>query len=172
MLNQEIKKPKEIVISVLDLDRYRDFITDAHYETFRITFESEISEEFLKEEFIRMQNDCMNNEGSVVGAFIEGEIAGLAVLEIRERSDCQYGWIHFYYVAPEFRKLGVGKKLVDFSVSFYRSRGLSEICLRTGENNIITQAFYTKNGFVRVPEEDRISLFGVTEFFMKLEIDV
>ena len=161
----------EIIIAPIDVDSFLDFVVAAHRETFNITFRSDITDGFLDEEFARMRENCSNDENSVVGAFVGSEIVGLAVLETRNRADdSQFGWIHFYYVSPQFRRHGVGLRLVRYSVEYFSALGLTEFFLRTGEYNIEAQAFYLSAGFLRIPEGDKTGFNGVNELMMKFDI--
>ena len=161
----------EILIRPIDIDRYRAFFTAAHRETFRLTFGSEITDEFLEKEFARTREASAGDVNAVVGAFIDDGIAGLAILETRSRAGAaQAGWIHFYYVAPSFRRRGVGLRLVGYSAEYYRALGINEFFLRVGEDNLSAQAFYLNTGFYRIPEEDIISLNGMKELMMAFDI--
>ena len=170
MSNDNIAKndiKSKVVISPIDVDEYQDFLSAAHHETFRITFGREIPDEFLKKEFLRTKADAATDRSSVVGAFLDKNIVGHAVLEIRTHADnLRYGWIHFYYVSPECRKEGVGSELVRYSKEYFSALGLKEFTLRTGEQNKGAQEFYLKVGFVQIPKEDIISLYGVKELHM------
>ena len=162
----------QIKIAPLNVDDFVDFVTESHRKTFRITFESEITEEFLEKEFERMRLDSKNDVKSVVGAFSADEITGLAVLETRGRADgSQFGWVHFYYVSPKYRRAGIGTRLVEYSASYYAALGLTEMCLRTGEHNITAQKFYLGSGFSRVPEGDKIGLNGINELMMRCALN-
>jgi len=161
----------EIVVAPIDVDSFLDFVVAAHRETFNITFRSDITDEFLDKEFARMRADYSNDENSVVGAFVGNDIVGLAVLETRSRADdSHFGWIHFYYVAPQFRRYGVGSRLVRYSAEYYSTLGLTEFFLRTGEYNEAAQAFYHSVGFSHIPEGDKTGLNGVNELLMKFDI--
>ena len=160
-----------IVISPIDVNDYRDFLTDAHHETFRITFGSEIPDEFLKKEFLRAKADSASDKASVIGVFLDKKIIGHAVLEICTHTDnSNYGWIHFYYVSPNHRREGVGSRLVQYSKDYFLALGLKEFALRTGEHNVKAQEFYYKEGFVHIQEEDIFSLNGVKELHMLYRI--
>ena len=161
----------EICIRPINIDDYHDFFVIAHKETYRLTFQDEIPKEFLLQEFDRTRNNSISNEKSVVGAFFGEEIVGLAIHEVRADSDKhEYGWIHFYYVSQDFRRLGVGTELVRYSKEYFKRLGFKEFCLRTGEFNTNAQAFYLKIGFKHDTNEDKASLGGVTEYFMRYDI--
>lgn len=161
----------EIKVFPIDIDEYYDFLVAAHNETFKLTFGSLISEEFLNKEFVRTKQDSADDANSVVGAFIGNEIVGHAVLEVNTRDDgSQFGWIHFYYVSPKSRRQGVGKSLVSYSIDYFSSLGLKEFFLRTGEFNTGAQSFYLNTGFTHLPEGDRKSLNDVNELLMRYVI--
>ena len=165
------EKP-EIFIAPMNIDSFPDFNVTAHRETFRITFGTDITDEFLENELARTRTNSSGDENSVVGAFSGNEIAGHAVLEIRgDIEDHQFGWIHFYYVAPQFRRQGIGLRLVSYSSEYFKALGLKEFCLRTGENNKAAQAFYLSAGFSYAPEGNRIGFNGVNELMMRLRIN-
>jgi len=168
---EEIRDNTEIVVVPIDMDRYLDFVVAAHRETFRITFGSDITDAFLEDEIVRMRANAAKDRYSVAGAFINDKIAGLTVLETRNRIDsAQIGWIHFYYVSPSSRRMGVGLQLVKYSEAYFSALGLTEFCLRTGEYNQTAIDFYMSTGFTRVPEEDRRGLNGVNELMMRFGI--
>ena len=73
-------------------------------------------------------------------------------------------------MAPQFRRHGVGLRLVRYSTEYFNALGLKEFCLRTGEYNESAIAFYLSSGFVRVPKEDKIGLNGVNELMMSFDI--
>ena len=168
---QNSREKSEILIVPIDIDHYVDFIIAAHRETFQLTFRSDITDEFLKNELALARTYTAHDGDSVIGAFIGNEIAGHAVLETRSRADNMWiGWVHFYYVAPQFRRQGVGLQLVRYSTEYFRALGLKEFRLRVGESNKAAQAFYSGAGFTRVLEGDRISLNSVKEFMMVFDI--
>ena len=161
----------EIIIKPLKIIDYYDLLVEAHKETFYITFARNISDEFLKGEFLRMQKDALSDENSVVAAYIENNIAGLTVLETRTNPDeTSYGWIHFIYVLPSYRRMGVASQLATYSAGYFSRIGLDEFCLRTGENNIVAQEFYLNSGFVHDPEYDRVGLNGINELMMRYDL--
>ena len=157
----------EVLIAPINIDNFIEFIVAAHRETFRITFGSDITDEFLDKELARTRTDSTNDENSVIGVFAANELVGHAVLETRFiASDGLHGWIHFYYVAPQFRRHGIGARLVRYSVEYFTTLGLTEFYLSTGENNRAAQEFYLRMGFFRVPEGDKTGSSGVGELMM------
>ena len=58
------------------------------------------------------------------------------------------GYITNIAVFPEFRKKGVGSKLISHTVEYAKNNGLSFISLEVRESNINAQSLYKKFGFV------------------------
>jgi len=52
------------------------------------------------------------------------------------------------WVAPEARKMGIAKKLIEELMSWARGNGLSQLLLEVAENNSPAIALYKKLGFV------------------------
>ncbi len=57
-------------------------------------------------------------------------------------------WISMLVVSDDFKRCGVGKFAVDFSLRYLRQRGFGEIKLHTTQDNFVAIKFYEKCGFV------------------------
>ena len=55
------------------------------------------------------------------------------------------------YVLRDFRRLGLGQKLLDKAIDFARSVGYSRIVLDSSKALHAARALYLKNGFVDIP---------------------
>ena len=55
------------------------------------------------------------------------------------------------YVLRDFRRLGVGQKLLDIAIEFAKSVGYSRIVLDSSKALHPAKALYLKNGFVDIP---------------------
>jgi ribosomal protein S18 acetylase RimI-like enzyme len=55
------------------------------------------------------------------------------------------------YVLNEFRRLGLGQKLLDTAIAFAKSAGYSRIVLDSSKALHAARALYLKNGFVDIP---------------------
>lgn len=53
-----------------------------------------------------------------------------------------------FFISPDYRRQGIGTRLLNTVLSLCRSRGAKEITLLTGDDNIPAQAFYKSLGFV------------------------
>jgi GNAT superfamily N-acetyltransferase len=55
------------------------------------------------------------------------------------------------YVLRDFRRLGLGQKLLDIAIDFARSVGYSRIVLDSSKALNPARALYLKNGFADIP---------------------
>ena len=56
------------------------------------------------------------------------------------------------YVLNEFRRLGLGQKLLDIAIDFARSVGYSRMVLDSSKTLCAARALYLKKGFVDIPK--------------------
>jgi GNAT superfamily N-acetyltransferase len=56
------------------------------------------------------------------------------------------------YVLNEFRRLGLGQKLLDIAIDFTRSVGYSRMVLDSSKTLCAARALYLKKGFVDIPK--------------------
>jgi ribosomal protein S18 acetylase RimI-like enzyme len=80
-------------------------------------------------------------------AEVEGHPAGMSVCVFDEtdRSLCH---LFAMWVAPEFRKRGVGRKLVGSAIEWMKSKGAKRAQLSVTEGNQAAFSLYTSFGFV------------------------
>lgn len=57
------------------------------------------------------------------------------------------GYIENLAIDPQYRHLGIGKKLMDSAVAWCKEQQFSGIALETQDNNLQACRFYTKYGF-------------------------
>ena len=55
------------------------------------------------------------------------------------------------YVSSDFRRLGIGQKLLDTAIDFAKSVGYSRMVLDSSKRLHAARALYLKNGFVDIP---------------------
>ena len=56
------------------------------------------------------------------------------------------------YVLNEFRRLGLGQKLLDIAIDFARNVGYSRMVLDSSKTLCAARALYLKKGFVDIPK--------------------
>lgn len=79
-------------------------------------------------------------------AVLDGADIGVATGSSYEWSDGQAG-LFGMWVAPEARRLGVGKRLVDAVLAWAREAGYPSILLDVGDENPAAVALYASKGF-------------------------
>ncbi|MDR0445475.1 MAG: GNAT family N-acetyltransferase [Oscillospiraceae bacterium] len=149
-------QPSKLRFVPLNADELRDFFVAAHRETYKRTFGKDIPDEFLAVEFERSRKYAEADPTSSVVAVVDGQPVGICQLEVRNFGT-DYGWIHFYYVAPEYRGRGYGRQMIDYSAEYFLHKGLTQIFLRVGAVNGSAEQFYKHCGFVRSPSGDNDS---------------
>lgn len=89
------------------------------------------------------------------GAWVDGEPAGLAWgVQMRAPSGRRISYLHELDVREEFRRRGIGSRLVTESMALARERGSSRFWLSTGGHNTVAQAVYASLGGDRKPLGD------------------
>ncbi len=87
---------------------------------------------------------------AVLAAYYEDTFAGLLQLDTETDSAEGVGRIPFVYMAPDYRKKGVGIQLVGEAVSRFRRLGRTRLRLRCAAENTVAQNFYRRCGFRKV----------------------
>ena len=89
-------------------------------------------------------------------AFIEeGRPIGQLELTIKDYQGERIGYVNLYYLIPEKRGLGYGKKLHDYAQDFFLKESVRQFHLRVSPSNTRARAFYRKLGMSEIgPELD------------------
>jgi RimJ/RimL family protein N-acetyltransferase len=87
----------------------------------------------------------------VFGAFVEGELAGVAGLSFESREKVRHKATLFgMYVPAQFRQRGLGRLLVNEALNYAKARpGISVVQLTVTLGNLAAQTLYEKCGFVQ-----------------------
>jgi GNAT superfamily N-acetyltransferase len=68
----------------------------------------------------------------------------------------QCGYVHLYYLVPEFRGLGLGAQIDAYATQFFTYRNVGRARLSVGLSNRRAISFYSRNGWVPLGQrEDR-----------------
>lgn len=94
------------------------------------------SREGIAKYLLRNPNTCFvaEDNGKLVGVIMSGH-------------DGRRGFIHHTAVKKEYRKQGIGKKLVDSALTALEAEGIHKVALVTFEKNVSGNMFWEKNGF-------------------------
>lgn len=89
---------------------------------------------------------------AVMAAMLGDKFAGVLQMDLEHGADQGIGYIPFVYMAPDYRKKGLGVQLIGQAVATYRPLGRDRLRLRCAPDNGVAQRFYKKYGFVKVDE--------------------
>lgn len=92
-------------------------------------------------------------DGAVLAAYYEDSFAGLLQLDTELDSAEGVGRVPFVYMAPDYRKKGVGIQLIGEAVSRFRELGRTRLRLRCAAENQVAQNFYHRCGFRKTGED-------------------
>ncbi|OFZ20178.1 MAG: hypothetical protein A2X94_09750 [Bdellovibrionales bacterium GWB1_55_8] len=66
--------------------------------------------------------------------------------------DSVTGFVRFDYIVPEKRKLGLGRKLLEYALAILSRAGCKRVCLDVAKTNIAAIAFYQRLGWTMTGE--------------------
>ena len=110
--------------------------------------------------------DCGSDSFAVIGARVEGELAGVACVCVYSRGSARGPilWLRELAVSPRFQKRGLGRKLVKAAVAHGRRCGATRSFLMADDMNANAVALYKSVGYEENPDEAQIDLiFGPEE---------
>jgi ribosomal protein S18 acetylase RimI-like enzyme len=84
-------------------------------------------------------------------ALFVGEIGPKLVGSILAGHDGHRGWLYRLAVAPEHRRMGFGRQLVEHAERWLASQGMPKINLMIRENNAAVRDFYVRLGYGVTP---------------------
>ncbi|HEV8513288.1 MAG TPA: GNAT family N-acetyltransferase [Cyclobacteriaceae bacterium] len=84
------------------------------------------------------------------------KIIGFLLLMNRENNTAQ---LRYFYIDPEYRGLGLGKKLMELYMEFLKSKGYKSSYLWTTHEQQTAAALYKRHGFI-LTEEKQSTAFG------------
>jgi GNAT superfamily N-acetyltransferase len=154
--------PSIRVFQKSDSDKVKEFISDIIVNEFKFklefnTLDSDILEIdkiynksnrgcFWVAETVVNDNDYSNTEQKQQKQKIIGTTA---VRNLKQfESTCE---LKRMYVSNDFRRLGVGQKLLDTAIGFAKSAGYSRMVLDSSKALHAARALYLKSGFVDIP---------------------
>ncbi|MFL6320442.1 MAG: GNAT family N-acetyltransferase [Nitrososphaeraceae archaeon] len=154
--------PSIRVFQKSDSDKVKEFISDIIVNEFKFklefnTLDSDILEIdkiynksnrgcFWVAETVVNDNDYSNTQQKQQKQKIIGTTA---VRNLKQfESTCE---LKRMYVSNDFRRLGIGQKLLDTAIGFAKSAGYSRMVLDSSKALHAARALYLKSGFVDIP---------------------
>lgn len=138
---------------MIDIDKHRDYIVPFRRDSFIVSFGTDkdfgSKEDYLN--WIKVQSTKYPNGFVIVEE--NDTVIGQLELTIREYNENQIGYINLYYLIPEKRGMGLGKKLHEYAMNFFKANGVSEYHLRVSPTNYHALSFYRKNGMQELETE-------------------
>ncbi len=95
--------------------------------------------------------------GSVMRLYHGEEPIGLIDLDPRRGAKDGTGWISLLYLKEEYRNKGYGIQALARPIFFYKALGRRALCLQVAENNKMACAFYRREGFRVIGEQQGVS---------------
>ncbi|CAL2080699.1 GNAT family N-acetyltransferase [Tenacibaculum sp. 190524A02b] len=86
----------------------------------------------------------------------EGKIVGFILLMHRENKAAQ---LRYFYLEPEYRGVGLGKKLMKLFMNFLKEKEYKSAYLWTTHELFTAASLYTRNGF-KLSESKKSQAFG------------
>ncbi|MGD0031710.1 bifunctional helix-turn-helix transcriptional regulator/GNAT family N-acetyltransferase [Paenibacillus illinoisensis] len=98
----------------------------------------------------------------------DNEIVGcIAVIE----HPGQRAQIRWFILHPDYRGMGIGKKLIREAMGYCKQKGYSNVFLETTEDQKTAIAMYTKQGFVKIKEQQN-DAWGVRHIEQTYELEL
>lgn len=103
---------------------------------------STVSQEEWNRTFVENENDT--DEENFI---IYSNNISCAWLKLNGLKNKDTAWISMLVVSDKFKRQGVGKFAIDFSIYYLKQRGFKQIKLHTTADNLAARKFYEKCGF-------------------------
>lgn len=147
-----LKKDVILWFRPLDIQTEEAIYLDARREAWTATHGAD--KPFPSATFLSDAKKCATEQPWGLSAAIwEDQVVGILQLDCTRYSADSAGYIAFFYIMPDFRKLGLGVQLLGQAVSSFRPLGHTALRLRCAPYNNHAQHFYGKHGFVKSGEE-------------------
>lgn len=85
-----------------------------------------------------------------------GEISGQAIVRIEHENNYQYSFFSTLYVADEFRRKGIAKKLIEAVLIWSQDNNLKKVTYNTAKNHTPIISLFEKFGFKEVLHTDNM----------------
>lgn len=130
----------------IDINKHGKYIITFRRDSFIVSFGTD--KDFgNEEEYLHwVKTKSREYPDGFVMVLEDGIPIGQLELTIKEYQGNAIGYVNLYYLIPEKRGLGLGKKLHQYALEFFQNHGVKEYHLRVSPSNQRALAFYRKNG--------------------------
>lgn len=84
------------------------------------------------------------NEGEMFEVFYEGQSVGVCLFTFHDQQTAE---IKNIAILEDYRGLGIGRKIIQSAVTYYKEKGFQQLLVGTANSSIGNFAFYQKAGF-------------------------
>jgi ribosomal protein S18 acetylase RimI-like enzyme len=93
--------------------------------------------------------DLAQARATPTSTVLAGHVGGVLVATVMAGYDGHRGWIYYLAVAPEARRTGLGRRMMQAAEAWLRARGAPKIQLMVRNDNAGAVGFYERLGFER-----------------------
>lgn len=136
----------------IDVDKHRNVIISFRRDSFKVSFGTD--HDFDEDEYVRWVQDqsALFPDGFIL-LMEKGVPIGQLELTLKDYEGSKIGYVNLYYLIPERRGSGMGNKLHQYALQFFRTQGVSEYHLRVSPSNHQALGFYRRNGMTIMKKE-------------------
>ena len=118
------------------------------FDAYRVFYEQQSDMERARK---FMHERLTKGDSCLIGAFSTGRMVGFTQLypSFSSVATCPKWILNDMFVAPDCRKMGVAKHLLDHAATVARESGAASMVLATKSDNLTAQRVYEANGWVQ-----------------------
>lgn len=146
-------------LSFVPIQLPRDLDTVLAYRRDAQTVSDGTPESFEPERYLPFLERLIHQD-SRYALFLRQEEEPVGQMEISVKGD--QGYIYLFYLLPDYRNQGLGKRLLDQAEQVFEESRCSYAQLRVSPTNHRAIAFYEKNGFVVHSQDDKLLTYRKT----------
>jgi RimJ/RimL family protein N-acetyltransferase len=158
---------KDLRFLPIDLNSHSElclqFRADSFMESFGTTNPFYEDDGLGGEKYLAWLKTRPNARYSVFHVWLDLQIIGQ--LELGERNPADdFGYVHLYYLAPEWRGKGYSELLDTFAMNYIKTLGYQKVRLSVSPTNLRALGFYKKQGWVEKGERKEAQLTQTLKF--------
>lgn len=127
-----------------------------------------IFEGYVCKTFYKLLQTYSPNKDRFWLAEADNEIVGSIAVIGHSDERAQIRW---FILHPDYRGMGIGKKLIEDAIAYCREKGYRSVFLETTEDQETAIAMYTKQGFVKIKEQEN-DAWGVRHIEQTYELEL